>query len=285
MKNIYLLIIIFSFGLSACKEDITASWLKIDSVSLTTNAVVEGENSHGINDVWVYMDNEALGVFEVPCEIPILEEGTHTFLFYAGVNQNGINATKIRYPYYNGVEVELTLAKDQTITYNPNFSYKSGVAFVGKEDFEDTGIILKNDDAEDTTGIRIISKNNYPEIVKYGNNCGHFKIDNADTIAQIFSDIGLALPKADIYMELDYMNTNSFAQGMITSQGVQDAYLAFNGQEEETMVWKKAYISIGAQTNPITYSTTYDYYFVTSLDDGNVKGDIYIDNVKLLYFE
>jgi len=287
MKKIYSFFLILSIGLSACKKDSRAAWLKIDSVKLTTNAVTEGENSHGITDIWVYMDNEPLGVFEVPCEIPIItDEGNHHFIFYAGVNQNGINSTKIRYPFYDKVEANIVLTKEQTVNYTPNFTYKQGISFVGMENFEDTGIILQNDPNEDTTTIKILSALNYPNIVKYGSNCGHIHVSSTDTIAQVFTDIALSLPKTNIYMELDYMNNNTFAQGMITSQEILDPYLRINAQDNATIKWKKMYINIGEQTNYLAYnSSAFNYYFVVNLDSDNAIGDIYLDNIKILYFE
>ncbi len=289
MKKLYFFIVSISLVLSACKKDSTASWLKIDSVNLTTNLVVEGENSHAINYVWIYMDNQSLGIFEVPCEIPILAEGEHDFIFFAGIKKDGIfdqGHSIYRYPFYDKIDEKLTLVKEQTLNYTPNFKYKNGVSFVGKEDFEDTGIILQNDPNEDTTQIHIISKANYPNIIKYGNNCGRLIVSNIDTIAQVFTDIGLSLPKGEIFMEIDYMNDNTFAQGSITNVEILDPYLLMAAQDKATMKWKKMYIDIGAQTNYLSYTpSSYNYYFTANIDDGNSVGTIYIDNIKILYFE
>ncbi len=289
MKKLYYLIFVLSLGLSACKKDSTASWLKIDSATLTTNAVIEGENTHAITHLWIYMDNKALGLFELPLEIPILAEGEHDFIFYAGVIRNGFYDAAhpvYQYPFYERITEKITLIKKETVTYSPNFRYKTGVSFVGKEDFEDTGIILQNDPNEDTTQIQIISKLNFPNIVKYGNNCGHIKISNLDTIAQIFTDIAMNLPKGQIIMEFDYMNSNSFAQGMMTNTEILDLYLQIAPQEEATMKWKKMYIDIGTQIINYTNSnTTFNYYFTVNVDEGVTVGDVYLDNIKILYFE
>ena len=289
MKKLYVLLLVLSVGLSACKKDSTASWLKIDNVSLTTNAVTEGENTHAITHLWVYMDNKSLGLFELPLEIPILAEGEHEFIFFAGVKKDGFydQAHPIyQYPFYNKITDKITLIKKETVTYNPNFTYKSGVSFVGKEDFEDTGIILQNDPNVDTTQIHILTINDYPNIVKYGSNCGHIKISNIDTIAQVFTDIAMSLPKGQVIMELDYMNSNSFAQGMMTNSAILDLYLQVAPQEESTMKWKKMYIDIGTQiTNLSSPASSFNYYFTVNIDEGKTTGDVYLDNIKILYFE
>jgi hypothetical protein len=289
MKKLYFLLFVLSVGLSACKKDTTASWLKIDEVTLTTNAVTEGENTHAITHLWVYMDSKSLGLFELPLNIPIQAEGEHDFMFFAGVKKDGFfdSAHPVyQYPFYNSINEKITLIKKETYSYTPNFTYKSGISFVGKEDFEDTGIILQNDPNEDTTQIHIISKTNQPNIVKYGNSCGHIKISSIDTIAQVFTDIGMTLPKGKTIMELDYMNSNTFAQGVITNVEILDPYLLISAQEESSMKWKKMYIDIGAQINYLTYSASaLNYYFTVNVDDGVSTGDIYLDNIKILYFE
>lgn len=289
MKKLYFLLIVLSVGLSACKKDSTAAWLKIDTVTFTTNVVTEGENTHAITHLWVYMDGQSLGLFELPLNIPVLAEGEHDFVFYAGVKKDGFfdSAHPVyQYPFYNSISEKITLTKAETYSYEPNFTYKSGISFVGKEDFEDTGIILQNDANEDTTQIHIISKTNFPNIVKYGNSCGYIQISSVDSFAVVFTDIGMSIPKGQIIMELDYMNSNSFKQGMSTNVEILDPYLLVAAQDESSMKWKKMYIDIGTQIDYLTYTASaLNYYFTVNVDDGLSVGDIYLDNIKILYFE
>ncbi len=285
MKYIYFsLFFFFIINIVGCKKDSTPSWLKIDQVNLSTNTVTEGENTHDITDLWVYMDNQQLGVWALPCEIPILADGKHTFTFFAGINQNGINNTKVIYPFYDRIDVDLNLIKSETTTYTPTFKYKQGVAFVGKEDFEDTGIILQNDNSVDTTSVRIITKTDYPSIVKYGNNCGYIHVSSSDTIAQVFTDISVALPSVDVYMEIDYRNTNTFALGLITPSTIIGPFLGLNAQSSSDIQWKKVYVPLNKiiQDNP---ASSYDYFFTIDLDEGKTDGDVYLDNIKILYFD
>jgi hypothetical protein len=52
------------------------TWTWAD-VSLNTSAS-EGSASHKITDAWVYVDDQLVGVWEVPSKIPALEAGEHT---------------------------------------------------------------------------------------------------------------------------------------------------------------------------------------------------------------
>lgn len=287
MKNYFTLIILPFFALSSCKEDITASWLKIDTINLVTSPTTEGVNSHDISDAWVYMDNQPLGVWELPCEIPILEEGTHDFIVYAGIKSNGINATRIRYPFYKPHEFTLTLTKGKTIEYTPTVNYKSNLTFTGKEDFEDTGIIF-TPGSFDTSKIEIITKVDYPNIVKYGDNCGKMTLTSIDSIVQVYTNLTLNLPQGPVFMEIDYMNSNTFAVGLIsqtaTSFTVNDPFIQINSQDENDLKWKKIYLDLTNYVSYISNPLYFEYYIVSSLDSDKTNGVVYLDNIKIVHF-
>ena len=67
MKNIFSLIVL-AFLFSGCiKNNQDPSWIEIDTWELeaNSNSVYEtGELTSNITDAWVYMDGEAIGVFE-----------------------------------------------------------------------------------------------------------------------------------------------------------------------------------------------------------------------------
>lgn len=288
MKKFSLLLITISALLSSCKEDITASWLKIDQIELTTNTTTEGINSHDITDAWVYMDSQPLGVFEMPCEIPILDEGEHDFIIYAGIKSNGINATRVRYPFYKPTEFTLTLTKGETVNYTPSVSYKPDLAFVAREDFEDTGIILSPNTQYDTSKVQIISKTNYPDVVKYGENCGRMTLTSIDTIVQVFTDLFNGIPQGEVYMELDYMNTNTFAVGLITQTATaytnNDPFIQINSQDESELKWKKIYLDLTEYLNYLDNPIYFEYYLVSVLDEENSDAVIYLDNIKIVHY-
>lgn len=288
MKKYTLLFITISVLISSCKEDITASWLKIDKIDLNTNATTEGVNSHDIADAWVYMDNQPLGVFELPCEIPILDEGEHDFVIFAGIKSNGINATRIRYPFYKPTEFTLTLTKGETVSYTPSVSYKSDLAYITREDFEDTGIILSPNTQYDTSKIQIISKTNYPDIVEYGDNCGKMTLTSLDTIVQVFTDLTTGIPQGQVFMELDYMNTNTFAVGLITQTAStytnNNPFIQINSQDDNDLKWKKIYLDLTEYLNYLSNPVYFEYYIVSSLDSGKSEAVVYLDNIKIVHY-
>ena len=289
MKQICLFFII-PFIFFGCKqEDLTPSWLVIDSIQLNTDEATEGPSSHGITDAWVYMDNEALGVFSLPARIPVLAEGTHSFTIYAGIKVNGISATRTRYPFYNRYDADITLTKNQETIVTPVVTYKSDIQFELLEDFEDIGVDFEKD-IESDTNINVITKNEYPEIVEYGNNCGVIYLEEIDSVYKGLTNTNLNLPRnQDVYVEIDYMNDNSIALGVIAenSGGVAEhsPLVILNSQETQTMKWKKIYIALQEDVSYEINATSYEIYLLSILDAENTSGVIYLDNIKVLRYE
>jgi len=290
MKQYFYILTLVTLSLTSCNEDITTSWLKIDTINLTSNVTTEGENSHNITDAWVFMDNQPLGVWELPCEIPILDEGKHSFIVYPGIKNNGINSTRIKYPFYKTDDFELTLLKGETVSYQPTVSYKSNIIFSGRENFEDTGIILNPNSALDTSKIHIISKVNYPNIVKYGENCGKITLNQNDTITQVITNLNLDIEKGQVFLELDYMNTNSFAIGLnwisgLTGNSNNDPFIVINQQEESDSKWKKIYLDLTSYVANVDQAISFEFYIVANLDKGKSNSFVYLDNLKIVQFD
>ena len=94
MKKIIALILVLVFYHVKRKEinDIP-SYMSINSVTLDENS------THNISDVWIYIDDNLQGVYELPANFPILDEGTHKLRVKAGIKDNGISAKRIPYPF------------------------------------------------------------------------------------------------------------------------------------------------------------------------------------------
>lgn len=277
------------FLVVSCKEDTTPSWLKIDAINLSTDEVSEGSNSHKIVDAWIYMDGTPIGVFELPCKVPILAEGEHSFLIYAGIQQNGISASRTRYPFYDRYEAVINLTKGEVTTINPTVYYKKNLTFELKEDFEDTGIVFQKSIGSDTS-IVFIDKISNPDIVKYGNRCGGIFLTQTDSIFKAQTATFLDLPKnEEVYLEFDYMNNNTMVTSTISQNSLDyvesDPLAGIQAQPFETMVWQKLYVPLMENVSFYSTATSYEIYLLSVLDPGNTQGVIYIDNIKVIRYQ
>ncbi len=273
-----------------CKqEDITPSWLKINEFELITNETSQGPNSHAITDVWVFIDGQALGVFELPAKLPVLDEGEHDFVIFPGIKNNGISATKIRYPFYKTFDITETLVKNDTLELFPVTSYKENVEVAYLEDFEDAGISLLKGPSSDTD-IVFVNKDDFPELVVYGDKCGRIQLGNMDSLYTGITNDMMNLPKAqDVALEIDYRNNNSLAMGVLArfpdgSTNQHNPLVIMNPQERGKEVWKKIYIDLKEDISFEITATDFEIYFLGVLDEGNPDADIYIDNIKVVHF-
>lgn len=288
MKKNLLLVSVFAF-LFSCKEDTTPSWLEIPEIDLVTNEVEEGADSHQIMDAWVYMDNTPIGAFELPCRIPILAEGEHEFLIYAGIQENGINAGRTRYPFYERYEITINLVKGETVVINPIVYYKPNLTFALIENFENPGISFIPAYNSDTS-IVFVFESMYPDIVRYGNSCGGIFLTETDSLFKASTQSFFELPKGeDVYMEIDYMSDNSTVMGVVSQNSSNfiehTPYIGFNKQNKDEMVWKKMYIPLKDDVSFHTNATSHEIYLLSILDSGNTSGVIYLDNIKIVHYQ
>lgn len=286
MRNLLFGLLVFAFLFSCQKEELIPAYVRIDDITLTTDETVHGVNSENITDAWVYVDNQPIGVFELPCVFPVLDEGKHNLTIYPGIKENGVSASRARYPFYTTFNEEITLVKDDTVQLFPSTTYKSNVKMEFLEDFESAGIELVSYGISDTA-IQFV---NDPEIVKYGTKCGGIFINSDDSISLNKTINNLYLERnKEVYMEIDYRNNNTMAMGLIWRNSIteeeQPVHVIMNPQTTGQEVWKKMYIDLSEVVSSEIEATSYGAYIVASLDENISQGNIFIDNIKIVRFQ
>src|SRR3989337_3990814 len=104
VRSSYFVGIIGGIGLACNKEEPIPSYIHIDAINLSTNYTIEGSSSNKILNAWIYIDDQSVGAFELPCTVPVLAVGSHEIKIQAGIKENGIDATRIYYPFYEIVK-------------------------------------------------------------------------------------------------------------------------------------------------------------------------------------
>ena len=287
MKLIISFISVVLLFSSCLKNNPSPSWLEVNKWTLEENSaalISAGILTENFSEAWVYVDDQIIGVFEVPFKIPLLLKGNVNIKIYPAVKNNGISATKKIYPYMEVFEVDAELIQDKKLTLNPKTRYYSTTKF-WIEDFEDASIQIENDP---TSSTQILSGND-PLILKYGNFYGHIALDEIKTTWTGYTNEHLVLPKGgkEVYLEIDYYNTNSLITGVlaVSPAGVKpNPNIQLNKQDPSTIKWKKMYIEL---KEIVSYSTAAEYFdisFQALLDEGLSSSDICIDNIKVVYF-
>ena len=288
MRFFSLLILFLSSILSFTACDIInpsekiPAYLHIDSFDLKGRYDSVGSVSHSIKDVWVIVDNEFIGAFELPADIPILKEGIHTVKLNAGIKENGISNTRLIYPFFTRYVASINLAPNKTDTINPVIYYiGSGYKIWINEDFEDpafefTKSTISNIDLESTDQKGYVFEGGYSMRATMLKKNDLFQIE---TTASFYPPRGRA-----IFMELNYKSNILLKVGYYaknSSKEIQHPVLSLN----PTTTWKKVYINYGGEIDfePTTY---YFRLFIGALKSSDSDTSvIQLDNIKLLYLE
>ena len=299
MKNFVLkTIIIFLFG-SCIKNNSNPIWIEVKEWDLIDNPnqnVSENYNpgvlTHGIKDVWLYIDNSLVGVFEVPFRVPVLEEGVKEIRMIPGIHNNGISATKTRYPFFEPYVTNIDLIENQTYIINPVTMYSASTKF-WIENFESSS----NQFVDGNATLSSLVSSNDPSIIDPSINESYFgriSLNNIDNMyigsSDVFGISGtpIGLPKGkDCYLEIDYHNTADITTGILalsSTDGINNPLVTLNRQFESEVEWKKIYIELREVVSGSTSAQYFEFTLDALLPNGVNSGQINIDNFKAVYF-
>lgn len=285
LQFLFITCLIYLFTNSCVKNNTTTSWVYIDNWTLEANqSNTEGVLSHNITDAYVLIDDKVVGYFELPIKLPLIMSGTKNIVIYPAIRNNGISATKKNYPFLEPYKIAANLLQDDTLFIKPSTKYYINTKF-WIENFEDAGIKLETA----SNFPPILTTASDPTIVKYGQRYGWIHLTKSDPI-WVGITPKLALPQygREVYLEIDYMNTNSLLTG-VNSYGPYNAFISnpniqLNAQDNSTKKWKKIYIDLKHLISNSTNYNLFEQYIKAELDGDKDSSDIYIDNIKLVYF-
>ena len=258
------------------------SFLKINSFDLSTS-VAQGTPTHGISEMWVYVNGDVQGVFDVPSNVPILREGKNTVSIFAGIKNNGLGTTRIRYPFYLSYDTIIDFQPLQTYEVNPRFSYFANAQINISRDFESGNFFQPS-----PTNLGDFELINNPAIAIGGSRCGKATLTAPDTYMQFIDDNVLVLEAGNTaFLEMDYSCNNTFALGVyVIESGDQDktqvVYLTPTTSDSgDNPAWNKIYIDLGMVT---ALSPNADYYkfFIECVSSESATPTVYLDNLKIV---
>lgn len=273
-KNLFVSAVLLFMAVSfwSCNNGGVPVYIQIDSVSLNSNTVTQGSAAHKISDVWIAVNGEEIGTFEYPVKVPVLKSGTLNVQISAGIRGNGINNTRVRYPFYMLDEFTINDAQPtQSYIHNPVFRYSNNAKFPFLADFEGSN------------GFSNVSA--VTEDALEGNSCGKILLNAADTsvlalsVPFLLSNAGLS----EVYVEMNYKCTGFFECGMLaqTSTGqVRDLYkITFNPRES----WNKTYLNFSSEASSIVADNYRLYFRVAKNPEDPTPISVWLDNIKVVH--
>ena len=255
------------------------SFIRVDDFTFSTTST-QGDAAHRIEDVWVSVGSELIGVFPIPSTIPILAEGNQSISIAPGIRLNGISSARLSYRYYSAHEVTVNLIRDSVIPIIPEFRFSNDADFALIEDFEGLGIQL----VSTTSSEADVERTDDPFIAFHGQSA-KLTLQEAQLKFECKSNIPYDLPGSGnpVILEFNYKSNNSLVVGTyITNPGfiVQEAIITLNPSDE----WKRIYVSLIDQVSGNPNNLGIEPFFGFIRDEG-VEGDatVYLDNIKLVY--
>ena len=279
------------------------AYVRIDSITVITDYEQEGAPTQNITDAWVYINNEAIGAYELPAVFPVLATGLTEIRVDPGIKLNGIAALRSPYPFYKSIIqevfleelVEVNLNSDTLfmgndyVPYTMKTTYYDNLKFVWIEDFEDPSLSL--DSTSKSKGdIERTSPANNPEafLSSYSKYSGLMVLDSVAWLLEVATNVGnnsgFVLPKVGepVFLELDYKNDHYFTAGLYVneySQIIQHSVVNMNPSTE----WNKIYINLTPSVSSQVNAIDYNIFFGALKDSNREDARILIDNVKLIH--
>ncbi len=262
-------------------DEPTPSYLHINNIQLKTDYSIEGTASHNITDAWVYVDNDLIGMYELPATLPVLKKGVQNIKVRAGIKQNGISDTRVFYPFYDFYDTTRQLSPLKVDTLQPVVEYldQNKITFAWIEDFESGNSIEK---VGSPATIERTPSGASPDFLK--NWVG--KITLNSSADEFFGQSLQQFPQPDnnkeVYLELNYKCSHEFSVG-ITGEinGKQRSQLKVTINEKN--YWNKIYIDFSKEIQQ--YTGDYKIIFSTRKPDSISSAEIYLDNLKLIHFQ
>lgn len=265
------------------------SYISVDTFILDPNNQLElGYTSLNVSDVWVYVDDQIIGAFELPAlRIPILVEGVHKLTLVPGIKNNGMSGT--RAPYYflePDIDTAFVFIIDTIKKVIPHVRYYNTTIPVWLEDFDDESNSLQPSPDSDT----ILQFLQYEPVNSlYGNFSGRGVVDRQHTVLEVasFSEegIGLELPtnSSPVFLEMQYNIDIPIYVGLFIIQtNVQINRHPIVVLNPTYGVWKKVYVNL-TPTVSDNYNADYFNVFIRAeLPSSMDSAVLLFDNFKLL---
>lgn len=264
-------LIVLTLGLCGCPPDleVAPATVTIDGFDLTTEPG-QGGPTAAITEVWVFAEDDFLGVFPLPARIPVFSVGPTRLRFEAGVHRDGRSVTPDVYPFYAPVSrsVELTSAQTTDLGTLP-LTYLSEARFAFVEGFEGEPIfpVVVQD-----------------EVVRSGGAAGAVVLTDSSALQEIttlrqFSDLNRV--PITVWLEVDYLSEAGGVFGVVGSRGGESIRQFDPGFRARTE-WTKLYFDL----SPVIGSADLDALSVSLsllLPNDRERASVYLDNLKLLY--
>ena len=293
-RILFIFLAFIFFSCEGKKENIPA-FLHIEKIGLRIDPLGgQGSNDSKITDAKVFANDQLVGIFELPVNVPILETGNIEIKISPVIKNNGISNERIVYPFYTDFSANMNLvagvvndfpAIENTVLenglYHPLVTYFPDAYDFWLEDFE-LGADFKFDSIQGSdVNIKSVSFDSL-QYINGGFSCGQVIVDESHPHFLIRNRTDIEINKSfKVYLEVNYRTNCIISVGLYeTFPELKKIYLGKG--VNPSLEWNKIYIELTNEANFAVNGTAFQFYFEGDKPPSE-DGFLYIDNVKLIY--
>jgi hypothetical protein len=267
------------------------SYIEIKDVSVDASSI-NGNSIHDIKAVQVYVNNQTVGTFEIPCKFPIDAEGLVRIQIVPFVKNNGNSQTLVPYKSLEILTDTLQVTREKTSTWSPLFRYRSNVEIVWQEDFEDSSSTLVpiRKDALDRTQIELrpydlntrFSKPSLVFVSEFTDIDSFRSMDLAyfQRISNVPAD------GRDVVLEFDINTALPVLVAIRRFGSSQIEYIPYVTVNPTNNKWKRFYLNLIYEVQGQPANTQYEIFFSADKpQDYAGSREFLIDNLRLSYLK
>ncbi len=290
---LFSLFVLFVFQACDRKSEIPV-YLRIDDFRVETDFDTEGSASSKVTTVWIELDGEDVGAYELPIVAPVLASGVTTVRITPGINLNGQLGLRNQYEFYEPLIQTLDLTPGTEVrmkTGSNNFpvtGYDDRFAdIINLENFEGAGVNFEPTNLSDTSlrvteeASEIFSEDGLNEV---NTKSGKVVVPKGNSLAEFQSINSYDLPKfnQNVYLEVNYKCEVPVLFGVIVDEGLQvtKAPVVTVLPRNE---WNKIYINLVTEVSAYPNALDYKIFFGAVNTDPNSTKTFYLDNIKVVY--
>ncbi len=285
MRTLTLLIaLVAGIYLSGCDtinpHEQVPTYVHIDSFSFKQTGDSFGTNSHKITNIWVYVDNNEIGAYTMPCTFPVISDKPFELRVAPGIDFNGLSGLKGIYPFYTFDSTTINPQPGKIVQFAPKTKYTSATRVLLNLNF-DSGRppFVKFSGNGDS-----LHKATDPNYIFEGAGAAYLYLDSNKKYSENTSTVYFnAEVGQNVYLELNYKCSIPFTVGLVTTNSTGDPITSYFAGINAKDSWNKIYITLQDFIN--SYQG-HPYYIIirAGTDNDEKNGYIAIDNLKVIAF-
>lgn len=285
------LILVFStilvFTHTSCEPAVKPAYIKIDTIILdSTDYVKFGATSNAIDYVWLVIDDNYQGTYQLPAVIPVIGEGPKKLEIYGGVREFSTSAASTnfatRYINYLPQEIYTNLVSEQITQLNPHIQYDSSNSLVMARNL-DFATDVNSFDLIDPAGDHskdLVPANNGSFGGTY---CMKLSLLNSSerSLKVIGGDFNIPTNREAYYMELDFKGNAPISFFLINPVNNKEIFL---GGFTASAQWRHVYLNMVDEIGFLQGSNVKLKIEVSKGNNLPTNEEVFVDNIKFFYY-